>query len=326
MQYNSTIEIVEAKKKHISVITPCYNEEENVTALIAAVGKVFSRMPQYTYEHVFIDNGSADKTVAILKEIAATDKHVKIIVNARNFGHIRSPFYGIVQCKGDAVILLVADFQDPPDMMERFLEQWEKGYKIVIGVKKKSHENPLMFAVRKFFYKLLSQVSSSGESPVQNFTGFGLYDQKFVSVLRTLEDPYPYFRGLITELGYDRYEIEYTQPKRAAGKTKNNFFTLYDMAMLGFTNHSKLPLRLSVFVGFFSAMVSFLVALSYLVYKLIYWDRFQVGTAPMVIGVFFFSSVQLFFIGIIGEYIGAIHTQVRKRPLVIEKERVNFSD
>lgn len=313
------------KPKHISIITPCYNEEENVAALSLAVANVFKKLPQYTYEHVFIDNGSTDKTVALLKGITESDKNVKIIVNARNFGHIRSPFYGMMQCTGDAVILLVADFQDPPGMIEDFLAKWEEGYKIVIGVKNKSRENPLMFAVRKMFYNLLSKASGGGdEAPVKNFTGFGLYDQQFISVLRTLDDPYPYFRGLITELGFNRYEINYTQPQRAGGKTKNNFFTLYDMAMLGFTNHSKLPLRLSAFIGFFSAAISLLVAVGYLVYKLIYWDRFQVGTAPMVIGIFFFSSVQLFFIGIIGEYIGAINTQIRKRPLVIEKERINF--
>ncbi len=316
---------MEATKKHISIITPCYNEEENAGPLAKVIASVFEKLPQYTYEHVFIDNDSSDKTVEILRKLSETDKHIKVIVNARNFGHIRSPFYGMLQCKGDAVILVVADFQDPPELIVQFLNKWEDGYKIVIGVKKKSRENPLMFAARKFFYNMLSKVSSGGESPVKNFTGFGLYDRKFIEILRTLDDPYPYFRGLITELGFDRFEIEYTQPQRAAGKTKNNFFTLYDIGMLGFTNHSKLPLRLSAFLGFFSAIVSLLVAVFYTVYKLVYWDRFQVGSAPLVIGVFFFSSVQLFFIGIIGEYIGAIHTQVRKRPLVIEKERINFN-
>lgn len=313
-----------SSKKKISVLTACYNEEENVRQLVQAVAAVFSHLPQYDYEHIFIDNSSIDKTVSILKEISAKDPHVKLIVNVRNFGHIRSPFHGLMQCTGDAVISLVADFQDPPEMIAKFLEKWEEGYKIVIGVRKQSKENPLMFAVRKFFYSLLIKLSDSGEPPVKNFTGFGLYDQQFISVLRNLDEPYPYFRGLITELGFERCEIEYVQPQRAGGKTKNNFFTLYDIAMLGFTNHSKLPLRLSAFIGFFSAILSLLTAFGYLIYKLIFWDRFQVGTAPMVIGVFFFSSVQLFFIGIIGEYIGAIHTQVRKRPLVIEKERINF--
>ena len=312
-------------KKHISILTPCYNEQENVGPLAKAVAKVFQKMPQYTYEHIFIDNDSSDETIKILKEIAQNDSNIKVILNARNFGHIRSPFYGLLQCKGDAVISLVSDFQDPPELIEDFLNKWEEGYRIVIGVKNKSKENPIMFAIRTFFYNLLSKASEgSGESPVKNFTGFGLYDQQFISVLRTLDDPYPYFRGLITELGFKRFEVSYTQPQRASGKTKNNFFTLYDMAMLGFTNHSKLPLRLSAFIGFFSAVISFLVALGYFIYKLIYWNNFQVGMAPLVIGVFFFSSVQLFFIGIIGEYIGAIHTQIRKRPLVIEKERINF--
>ena len=314
----------EANKKYISIFTPCYNEEANVAQLIEAVRSVFSRLPQYDYEHLFIDNHSVDKTVEILRGIAKTDKHVKVIVNARNFGHVRSPYYGLLQCKGDAVISLVADFQDPPELIEQFLQKWEEGYKIVIAMKTQSKENPVMFAIRTFFYNMLSKISDSGEKPIKNFTGFGLYDQKFLTVVRSLDDPYPYFRGMVTELGFDRYEMQYTQLARTKGKTKNNFFTLYDVAMLGFTNHSKLPLRISGLAGFFSALVSLLFALGYFVYKLIFWDRFSVGIAPMVIGIFFFSSVQLFFIGVIGEYIGAIHTQVKKRPLVIEQERINF--
>ena len=312
--------------KHISILTACYNEEENVEELVKALANVFIGLPQYTYEHIFIDNASTDNTVSILRRISENDKHVKVIVNTRNFGHIRSPFYGLMQCEGDAVVSLVADFQDPPELIKDFLNKWEEGYKIVIGIKKSSKENPLMFLIRQFFYNLLSRASkSSGDKPIKNFTGFGLYDQQFISVLRTLDEPYPYFRGLITELGFNRFEILFSQPQRPAGKSKNNFFTLYDLAMLGFTNHSKLPLRLSVFIGFFAAILSLFIALGYFIYKLLYWDTFQAGTAPMVIGIFFFSSVQLFFIGIIGEYIGAIHTQVRKRPLVIEKERINFN-
>ncbi len=314
---------MEIKRKFISVLTACYNEEENVAELIKAVAKVFETLPQFDYEHVFIDNASGDRTVEILREMAKSDKHVKVIVNARNFGHIRSPFHGLIQCKGDAVISLVADFQDPPQLIADFLKKWEEGYKIVIGVKSKSKENPMMFGVRKFFYSLLANASGD-DAPIKNFTGFGLYDQQFISILRNLDDPYPYFRGLITELGFNRCEIEYTQPLRAKGKTKNNFFTLYDMAMLGFVNHSKLPLRLSALIGFVTAIVSFLTAVVYFILKFIFWESFNMGMAPLVIGVFFFSSVQLFFIGIIGEYIGAIHTQVRKRPLVIEKERINF--
>ena len=314
---------LETQKKHISVLTACYNEEDNVARLVTAVADVFKQLPQYTYEHMFIDNCSTDKTVSILRNITQTDKHVKVIVNARNFGHVRSPVHALKQCYGDAVIFLVADFQDPPEMITTFLEKWEQGNKLVLGIKSQSKENPLMFALRKAFYNILSKASGN-DAPLKNFTGFGLYDKSFIDVVREIDDPYPFFRGFVTEYGYDIAKIEYTQPLRKAGKSKNNFFTLYDLAMLGFTNHSKMPLRLSAFIGFFSAIISLLVAIGYFIYKLLYWDTFQAGTAPMVIGVFFFSSVQLFFIGIIGEYIGAIHTQVRKRPLVIEKERINF--
>jgi glycosyltransferase involved in cell wall biosynthesis len=314
---------LETHKKNISVLTACYNEEENVAALIDAVSKIFYELPQYTYEHIFIDNCSTDKTVDILREISKTNKNVKVIVNARNFGHVRSPVHALKQCFGDAVIFLVADFQDPPQMIKTFLEKWENGNKLVLGIKAQSKENPIMFALRRTFYNILSKASGD-DAPLKNFTGFGLYDKTFIDVVRQIDDPYPYFRGFVSEFGYDICKVEYTQPLRTAGKSKNNFFTLYDLAMLGFTNHSKLPLRLSAFIGFFSAIISLLVAIGYFVYKLMYWDTFQAGTAPMVIGVFFFSSVQLFFIGIIGEYIGAIHTQVRKRPLVIEKERINF--
>jgi glycosyltransferase involved in cell wall biosynthesis len=291
--------------------------------LIETIGKIFEKLPQYTYEHVLIDNCSTDKTPEILKEITATNMNVKVIFNERNFGWIRSPFHGLIQCYGDAVIYMVSDFQEPPEMIPQFLEKWEEGFKIVIGIKKQSKENPIMFAVRKFFYNILSS-ASDGEATIKNFTGFGLYDQKFISIIRDLDDQYPYLRGLVSELGFRRYEIPYAQPERFSGKSNSSFFKLYDVAMLGFTSHSKLPLRLSAFVGFFSAIVSFLVAVGYFIYKLIYWYEFQIGTAPMVIGIFFFSSIQLFFIGIIGEYIGAIHTQIRKRPLVIEKERINF--
>jgi glycosyltransferase involved in cell wall biosynthesis len=243
-------------------------------------------------------------------------------VNIRNFGHIRSPYYGILQANGDAVILVVADLQDPPKMIATFLEKWEEGYKIVIGTKNKSKENKIMFFIRKLFYKAISRISETEQ--VKNFTGFGLYDKTFIDILRTIDEPYPYFRGLITELGFGRIEIPYTQPKREKGKTNNNFYTLYDIAMLGFINYSKLPLRLSSFIGFAVSLLSFLIALGYLFAKLIFWSTFSIGVAPLVIGLFFFGGVQLFFLGIIGEYIGAIFTQVKKRPLVVEKERINF--
>ena len=308
--------------KLISIVTPCYNEALNVETLYLKVKAVFNNLPEYRYEHIFIDNASKDSTVEILKELAIKDKNVKIIINARNFGHIRSPYYALLQSNGDAVISVVADLQDPPSMIADFIKHWEEGYKIVIGIKTKSKENGLMFFIRKMFYKTIAKISDTEQ--IQNFTGFGLYDRKFIDVLRTIEEPYPYFRGLIAELGFNRLEITYTQPKREKGKTKNNFYTLYDIAMLGFVNYSKLPLRLSSFIGFTVAAISIIVALIYLVYKLLYWDEFQLGMAPLVTGIFFFGGIQLFFLGIIGEYIGAIFTQVKKRPLVVEKERVNF--
>ncbi len=308
--------------RSISVVTACYNEEDNVRELYQQVKEAFSRLPGYQYEHIFIDNASQDRTVPILKEIAAKDKNVKIIINTRNFGHIRSPFHALLQSSGDAVISIVADLQDPPSLIPDFIKKWEEGYKIVIGVKKQSKESRLMFAVRKLFYNLLGTLSEIEQ--VKNFTGFGLYDKKIIEILRSIDDPYPYFRGLIADIGYDICRIEYVQPKRKKGRTKNNFYSLYDMAMLGITNYSKVPLRLATMLGFSIAVLSFLVALVYLIYKLIFWQGFQLGMAPLIIGIFFFSAVQLFFIGIIGEYIGSIHTQVLKRPLVIEKERINF--
>jgi glycosyltransferase involved in cell wall biosynthesis len=309
-------------QKKITFFTPCFNEEKNVEFLYQKVINIIDQIRNYSFEYVFIDNASTDDTIKILKKIAALDKRVKIISNVRNFGHIRSPYYGLLQCHGDAVIALVADLQDPPEMIPKLIDEWEKGHKIVLGVKTSSEENSIMFKVRKSFYSVLKLFSETEQ--LKNFTGFGLYDKTFLNVIRTIDDPYPYFRGMVLEYGWNIKTIEYTQPKRLYGKTKNNFFTLYDVAMLGFTNHSKLPLRLSAFIGFFSAILSLFVALGYFIYKMLYWDSFDAGIAPMVIGIFFFSSVQLFFIGIIGEYIGAIHTQVRKRPLVVEKERINF--
>ena len=303
-------------------MTPCYNEEQNVAEVYQRVKAVFKDLPQYQYEHLFIDNSSTDKTVPILKELAAQDKNVKIIVNARNFGHIRSPFYAILQAKGDAIISLVADLQNPPQLVMDFVKKWEEGYKIVVGVKSRSDENYLMSFIRRFYYYLITKIS---EAPlIKNFMGFGLYDRSFIEIIRKLDDPYPYFRGLISELGSSITEVSYVQPKRKYGETKNNFYTLFDMAMLGITSHSKVPLRIMTISGFVLSMFSFFLSLLFLVLKLIFWQTFGFGLAPILIGLFFFSSVQLFFIGMIGEYVAAIHTQVLKRPLVIEKERINF--
>ena len=316
----------------LSVVTACYNEEENVEETVVQVRAVMESLPPraqpdggsepYTYEHLFIDNASSDRTVEILRGICTSDPRVKVIVNTRNFGHIRSPFHGLLAARGDAVISIVADLQDPPEMIRDFVAQWEAGYKVVVGVKKESLEKRSMFFVRSMFYRLIDQLS---EVPlIRNFTGFGLYDRVVMDTLREIDDPYPYFRGLICDLGYARVEIPYSQPARRRGITKNNVYSLYDMAMLGITNHSKVPLRLAAMAGFGLSIVALLVAVIYLVLKLTMWDTFDLGLAPLVIGVYFFGSVQLFFIGILGEYIGSIHTQVYHRPLVIERERINF--
>jgi glycosyltransferase involved in cell wall biosynthesis len=310
------------KKMLISIVTPCYNEEDNVELVYSKVKEVFNALPGYTYEHIFIDNASQDKTVQILKEIAHGDTRVKIIVNSRNFGHIRSPHHALLQSRGDAVVLLFSDLQDPPALIADFIKKWEEGYKVVMGVKIKSDESSIFFAVRKLYYKLINRLS---DIPLtDNFTGFGLYDKKVIEILREINDVYPYFRGLISDIGFDSTTISYHQAARKRGITKNNFYTLYDMAMLGITNHSKIPLRLAAMIGFLLSLLSLFAAFIFFLAKLIFWSKFTLGIAPLIIGLFFFSSVQLFFLGIIGEYIGSIHTQVLKRPLVIEKERINF--
>ncbi len=308
--------------KLISIVSPCYNEVGCIEDFCGQVRSVMASLPGYDYEHVIIDNHSTDGTIPALRRLADQDKKVKVIINARNFGQVRSPFYGLLQAKGDAVIVMCSDLQDPPEMIRAFVKKWEEGYKIVIGTKAKSKENPLIFGVRKMFYRLIKVLSETEQ--IKNFTGFGLYDRAIVDLIRQFDDPYPYFRGLITEIGFERAEIEFTQPKRTKGRTKNNFYTLYDLAMLGFVNHSKLPLRMASFTGFIIAFASLLVGIGYFIYKLIFWNSFQAGMAPIVIGLFFFAAVQLFFIGIVGEYISAIYTQIKKRPLVVEMERINF--
>lgn len=308
--------------KKISVVTPTFNEQDNVTAVYEQVKIVFASLPQYDYEHIFIDNASTDETVKILKNIAQEDKRVKIIVNARNFGQVRSPYYGYLQAGGNAVISMAADLQDPPELIKKFIEQWEAGYEVVVGVKSNSEEKGLIKLARQLYYALLKMVAEGDQ--IKNFNGYALYDKTFIDVLRQFDDPYPYLRGMINEIGLRHVEIEYVQPERKKGKSKNNFFSLYDIAMLGFVNSSKIPLRLASFIGFGMSVISFMIALVYLVLKLIFWQYFGWGLAPLVVGLFFLGSIQLFFVGILGEYIGAIYTQVKHRPMVIEKERVNF--
>lgn len=308
-------------KKMISIVTPCYNEEDNIEELYQRIVAVMAELP-YDYEHICIDNASTDNTVKKLKAIAAIDNRVKLIVNARNFGHIKSPYYGILQSRGDACVLIASDLQDPPEMIFEFIKKWESGYKTVLAVKPESEESSLMFFLRKTYYRFITRIS---EVPlVQNATGAGLFDRAVINILRDIEDPYPYFRGLLCEIGFPIATVPFKQPRRSRGVTKNNFYTLYDIAMLGITNHSKVPLRLMAMSGFLLSFLSLLVAIGFLVAKLINWNSFQLGTAPMLIGIFFFGAIQTFFIGVLGEYVSSIHTQVRKMPLVVELERVNF--
>ena len=308
--------------KEISIVTSCYNEEENVELLYKQIKEVMAAIKGYTYELIYIDNHSTDNTVSILRKIAKSDKNMKVIINTRNFGHIRSPYYGILQSSGDMVVYVASDLQDPPSLIPEFIHKWEEGYKVVMGVKTSSKENHIFSWFRTFYYRMLQRLSEI--RLVENATGFGLYDREVIEKLRSLNDPYPYFRGLVADLGYEIATVPFVQPPRKHGITKNNFYTLFDMAMLGFTNHSKVPLRMATMLGFVTAVLSALIGLFYFVYKLINWQNFSLGLAPLSVGLFFFSSVQLIFLGVIGEYIGAIYTQVLKRPLVVEQERINF--
>lgn len=309
--------------KKISVLVPTYNELENVKPLSQAICDVFqSQLTNYDYEIIFIDNYSIDGTRTILKELCKSNTKIKAILNAKNFGQFNSPYYGLTQATGDCVILMCADFQDPVDMIPKYVTEWENGYKIVVGIKTRSKENKIMYFLRSCYYKLVKRISEVEQ--IEHFTGFGLYDKDFVKILTELDDSAPYLRGIVAELGYERKEIPYEQAKRRAGKTSNNFYKLYDGAMLGITSYSKVPLRIATMLGFVFSAVSLVVALVYFILKLIFWDRFPAGTAPILIGIFLIGSIQIFFIGLVGEYILNMNTRVMKRPLVIEEERINF--
>ncbi|WP_026669539.1 glycosyltransferase family 2 protein [Butyrivibrio sp. AE3006] len=309
--------------KKISVVIPTYNEEENVEPLSKAIIEVFSKsLPNYDYEIIFIDNDSADNTRPILRKLASENNKIKAIFNAKNFGQFNSPYYGLLQSTGDCTILVCADFQDPIDMIPKFVHEWENGFKIVIGQKTTSQENKVMYWLRSVYYKTIKKFSDVEQ--IEHFTGFGLYDRDFIEVLRNLNDPTPFLRGIVAELGFRRKEIQYEQLKRRAGKTSNNFFRLYDAAMLSFTSYTKIGLRIATFLGFGVAFLSFIVGLVYLVLKLVYWDRFNAGTAPILLGLLFMGSVILVFLGLMGEYILSINARIMNRPLVIEEERINF--
>ena len=313
----------------LTLLAPCFNERENVALLYQRVAGVVAELSGVACELVFIDNASTDGTQAELRKLVAQTERqaegglrVKVILNQRNFGHVRSPYHGLLAVSGDVVIVMASDLQDPPELIPAFVEQWREGSAVVMGQKIQSEESWLFFTLRRAYYRLVKRLADV--ELIENATGFGLYDRKVIEALRAMEDPYPYVRGLVCELGFPVARVPYEQPLRKRGITKNNFYTLYDVAMLGITSHSKVPLRLATMVGFGASALSFLVGFAYLVYKLIFWERFALGIAPVVIGLFFFASVQLFFIGILGEYLGSIHTKVTKRPLVIEKERIGW--
>ncbi|MFG1423683.1 glycosyltransferase family 2 protein [Roseixanthobacter liquoris] len=312
-------------KPLISIVTPCYNEEENIKELYrrikAAIVELESR---YDFEIIVIDNHSTDSTEAKLREIAAQDKTFKVILNARNFGHIRSPYYGVLQSRGVATVYLASDLQDPPEMIPEFIRHWELGFKLVLAVKPSSEGNSAFHWLRRSYYQLLDSMSEV--AIVKDATGFGLFDRVVLDHIRQIDDPYPFFRGLLAELGYPVKTITFVQPRRMRGISKNNIYTLYDMAWLGMVGHSKVPLRIAAFVGFVIGGLSLFAAFAYLVMKLIFWNSFPLGIAPLVIGGFFLFGVQLIFISILGEYTGTILTYVQRRPIVVEMKRINFDD
>lgn len=310
--------------KKISVMIPCYNEEENVVPISEAVVEMFGRdLPQYDYEILFIDNCSTDKTRELLRAICSQNEKIKAILNVTNFGQFNSPYYGICQTTGDCTVTLCCDFQDSVELIPVFVKEWEAGYKIVSGIKTSSRENKCIYFLRSIYYKMIKKMSSV--EMIEHFTGFGLYDKSFVKLLRELNDPIPFIRGVVAEYGYKRKEVEYEQPQRRAGKTHNNWYTLYDAAMLSITSYTKVGLRLATIGGAIGAMISFLIAVVYLVMKLVWWDRFEAGIAPLIVGIFVLGSIQLFTIGFMGEYIMNINERVMNKPLVVEEERINFN-
>jgi glycosyltransferase involved in cell wall biosynthesis len=310
-------------RKRITIVTPCFNEEPNVREVHRRMRAVMDGLPQYEYRHIFIDNASHDGTVAVLREMAAEFPEVQVIVNARNFGHLRSPMHAFLEADGDAVGILLGDLQDPPELFMDMIARWEEGFPVVAAVKTTSEEAGMMYRIRTAYYNLVGRLTDV--QVLSHFTGFGLYDRRVVELLKQkFPDPYPYFRGMIAELGLPHAEVVYSQGRRMRGISKNNFYTLYDLAMLGITNLSRVPLRLVTLAGFVSAALSFVLGFFYLAYKIVFWNSFSLGVAPLVLGLFFLGSVQLLCLGIIGEYVGSIHTFVQKRPLVIEKERINF--
>ena len=310
-------------KKLISIVGSCFNEEGNIEELYKRCMAVLEKHPEYDYEFLLADNCSTDGTRDVMRRIAAQDPRFKVIFNARNYGHIRSPFNALLQAHGDAIVTMSTDLQDPPEVLNEFIKKWEEGFKVVVGVRSVSNNGLFLDMFRNLYYWMLKKFAPD-EQLIPRFTGFGLYDRQFIEAMKKYHEPYPYFRGLVSEIGLRRAEVPFVQEKRKHGKTKNNWFTLYDMAMTGFVNHTKLPLRLATFMGFVIAFLSFLVAIFYFSYKLCHWTSFELGLAPLVIGMFLLAGIQLIFLGVIGEYLGAVWTQVKNKPLVIEEERINL--
>jgi glycosyltransferase involved in cell wall biosynthesis len=319
------MQVVQKTIKIISILIPTYNEEENIEEIYRRIAAVFNeRLPAYQYQILFIDNASEDNSQAIIRKLAAADKKVRAIYNVKNFGWARSSFYGLIHATGDATIFLQADMQEPPEMIPELIGEWEKGFKIVVCIKNKSRENPLVYFVRSMYYKFMKSMADIEH--IGHFTGFGLYDRQFIQTLKTLDDPYPYLRGIVAELGYKHKKIYYEQAKRLKGKSKFNFLRLYDFAMLGITSYSKIPMRMATIIGFLFSVIFFCVAIFSFVQKLLFWDKYPLGFATIITSVFLIGSLQLFFIGLLGEYILNINTRIIKRPLVIESERINFED
>lgn len=311
--------------KKLSIMIPCYNEAENVELMSQTIINVLNEvLSQYDYEILFIDNCSTDGTQEILERICKFNKKIKAIFNVTNFGQFNSPFYGMCQTTGDCTICLCCDFQDPVELIPKFVEEWEKGYKLVIGIKTSSRENGFIYFLRSMYYKMIKNMSTV--RMIEHFTGFGLYDKTFIELLKQLDDPIPFLRGIVAEYGFKRKDLEYEQAKRRAGKTKNNFITLYDAAMLSFTSYTKVGLRLATLLGFICSGISLIIGLYYLIMKLVHWNSFQLGSAAVIVGVFVLGSLQLIFIGLLGEYILNINTRVIKRPLVVEERRINFDE
>jgi glycosyltransferase involved in cell wall biosynthesis len=309
-------------KKVITIVSPTYNEEKNVLHFYTQINEVTKNISNYKFNFLFIDNASTDKTANILRDLARADKKVKVILNNRNFGHIRSPYWGVIQSWGDATIYLASDLQDPPELIPEFIEAWESGYKVAFGVKPKSEDNFFAHQLRKIYYIFLDKISDV--HIVKNATGFGIYDHEVLDHIRKINDPYPFFRGIIADLGYEIKQIPFVQKKRAMGQSKNNFFTLYDIGILGIISHSKVPIRVASFLGFLVGTTSFFVALIFFILKLIYWDKFPLGISPIIIGMFFMFGLVFIFLGLLGEYIGSAHSYLQRRPIVVEKERINF--